>query len=233
VDSPGGDAREALRAAALGPHADFTDRLDEVRSAHPSNAEPRRVRELADTFMATTCRHLAAVDDTLLPRARTTLDDGHGLVVGFVTQARQLEQALHAVKASLYGDAHVRGVHGDALWHEVGQLLAEHHERESVLVDGLAAALDDDELRDLAGQLRRTEEHAPTRPHAYTPHTGLLGRLVHRGWFLLDTFWDNAEGRVIPKRRRAVHPRRNSLLTRYMMGAPRFEEPERGRETQG
>jgi hypothetical protein len=230
VDSPGGDAREALRTAALTPHVDLTERLDEVRAAHPSNARPRYVRELADTFMATTCRHLAAVDDTLLPRARTALDEGHDLVADFLTSSRHLEQALHTVKASLYGDAHARGLHGDALWEEVAQLLAEHDECESVLVDGLAEALDDEELRDLAEHLRRTEEHAPTRPHAYTPHTGLLGRVGRRAWFLFDTFWDNAEGRVIPKRIRPPHPRRDSLLTRYVMGVPRFEDPERGGE---
>jgi hypothetical protein len=228
MESKGVDAREALRTAALGPHADLTERLDEVRNAHPSNAQPRHVRELADTFMATTCRHLAAVDDALLPRARATLDDGHDLVAGFVTESRRLEQTLHAVKASLYGDANVRGLHGDALWDEVAQLLAEHDRREAALVDGLADSLDDEALRDLAEQLRRTEEREPTRPHAYSPHTGFLGRLGRRAWYLFDTFWDNAEGRVVPQRMRPPHPRRNSLLTRYVLGAPRFEDPERG-----
>ncbi|HEX2177101.1 MAG TPA: hypothetical protein VHG70_14440 [Nocardioidaceae bacterium] len=227
MDSPSGDAHEALRAAALGSHAPMKELLDEVAHARPSSAEPRRLRELTDTFMAITSRHLAAVDDTLLPRARATLTDGHEVVAEYVAQARRLEQALHAMKASMYGDANVRHLHGDELWGEAGTLLEEHEKREVVLVDRLATSLPADELPGLAERLRRSEEHAPTRPHAYTPHTGLLGRLGHRAWAVADRFWDSAEGRVIPVRPRPLHPRRNSLLTRYLLGAPRFDDPER------
>jgi hypothetical protein len=221
-----GDASEALRSVALGPDARIEELLSTLSQTHPTNAEPRRLLELVDTFMATTSRHLAAVDETLLPVARKRLPDGHDLIADYVAQARELEQTLHAVKASIYGDVNARRLHADTLLAESRQLLAEHHERESVLVDGVVEALSDEELRDLAERLRRTEEHAPTRPHPYTPHTGLLGRAVSRVWSVVDSFWDSAEGRVIPHRVRPPHPRRNSLLTRYMLGAPRFDESE-------
>lgn len=219
-----GDAHEALRSAALGPHARLDKMLDAAARAHPSNDEPRRVRELADTFMATASRHLAAVDDALLPVAQANLDDGHDLVAAYVSQVRELEQVLHAVKAWMYGDANARHLHGDELWTEVRRLLADHQSRECELVDGLATSLTAEELTGLAARLHRTEKHSPTRPHPYMPHTGPIGRLIHRAWWLFDSFWDSAEGRVIPHRVRPPHPRRDSLLTRYVLGAPRFEE---------
>jgi hypothetical protein len=226
VPDQSGEATEALRSAALGPHAHIEELLAQVSSSHPSNAEPRRVRELADTFMATISRHLAAVDGVLLPVARKCLPDGHDACAGYVAQARELEHALHAVKASLYGDVNARHLHNDDLLTEVRELLADHEERETALVDGVVSDLDGDELATLAERLHHSEEHAPTRPHPYTPHTGLLGRLVSRVWRVVDGFWDSAENRIIPRRVRPPHPRRNSLVTRYVMGAPRFEEPE-------
>ena len=221
-----GDATEALRSVALGPHGRIDELLSMLSAEHPTNAEPRRILELADTFMATTSRHLAAIDEALLPVARRQLPDGHDLIIGYVAQARVLEQTLHAVKASIYGDVNARRLHAETLLEEARQLLAEHHERESVLVDGVIESLPDYDLRELAERLHRTEEHAPTRPHPYTPHTGLLGRAVSRVWSVVDSFWDSAEGRVIPHRIRPPHPRRDSLLTRYMLGAPRFEDTD-------
>jgi len=225
-----GDANEALRSVALGPHERIEELLSTLSAEQPTNAEPRRILELADTFMATTSRHLAAVDEALLPVARKHLPDGHDLIVAYVAQARELEQTLHAVKASIYGDVNAQRLHADTLLEEARKLLAEHHERESVLVDGVVESLADEDLDELAARLHRTEEHAPTRPHPYTPHTGLLGRAVSRVWSVIDSFWDSAEGRVIPHRVRPPHPRRDSLLTRYMLGAPRFDDTERRRE---
>lgn len=229
-----GSAPESLRSAALGAHAQLEAQLDAVEHGVPSRAEPHHLRELADTFMATSSRHLAAVDDVLLPVARARLVDGHAMVANYVAQAKGLEQALHAVKACLYGDVHARRLHGDALLDEVRRLLAEHETREAVILDGLIS-LPDDDVAGLTARLRRTEEHAPTRPHPYTPHTGVLGRMVHRAWSVCDSFWDSAEGRVIPHRIRPPHPRRDSLVTRYVLGAPRFDEPrsESDRETHG
>ncbi len=222
-----GDASEALRSVALGPHARIDELLATLSAEHPTNAEPRRILELVDTFMATTSRHLAAIDEALLPVASRQLPDGHDLIVGYVAQARLLEQTLHAVKASIYGDVNARRLHADTLLEEARTLLAEHHERESVLVDGVVESLPDYDLRELAERVHHTEEHAPTRPHPYTPHTGVLGRAVSRVWSVVDSFWDSAEGRVIPHRVRPPHPRSNSLLTRYMLGAPHFEDSER------
>jgi hypothetical protein len=224
VAHPGGSAHETLRSAALGPHTRLQQQLSVAEQARPSNDEPRRARELADTFTATTSRHLAAVEDTLLPVA-DDLEGGHDLVTAHVALSRELEQALHRVKAWMYGDANARHLDGDALWTDVDRLLAEHESHEAVLVETVARSLPDEDLSGLAERLSRSEEHAPTRPHPYTPHTGLLGRIVHRAWSVYDGFWDSAEARVIPHRDRPPHPRRDSLVTRYVLGAPRFDEP--------
>ena len=221
------EAQQALRSVVLGPHPRLDALAADVAGAHPTNDEPRRIRELADTFMATMSRHLAAVDDTLLPVARGHLDGGHDLVSAYVAQARELEQGLHAVKARMYGDVNAKRLHGDTLWTDVRRLLAEHESHEGVLVDAVAASLSDDDLTDLAQRLQHNEENAPTRPHAYTPHTGLLGRLVHRAWSMADRFWDHAEARVIPHRVRPPHPRQDSPLSQYFRGTPHFEQPRR------
>jgi hypothetical protein len=221
----GGDAQQALRGAVLDAHTQLERLLADVHRDHSSHGDPRRLRDLADAFMASTSRHLGAFHDIVLPAARHRLSAGHALVASYVSQARKLEQALHAVKAWVYGDVHARRLHGHDLWAEVGRLLGELESREQDLVDGLGSAMTVEELAALTERLHHAEEHGPTRPHPFTPHTGPLGRLVHRAWSLADSFWDSAESRVIPHRDRPPHPRRNSLITRYVMGSPRYDEP--------
>jgi hypothetical protein len=218
---------EALRSAALGPHALIVEMLEAAVSWRSAGDDPRRARQLADTFMATTCRHLSAMDDVLLPVARRRLEGGRQLVTAYVLHTRELERTLRALKARVYGDANASRLSCGELWARLRMLLMEHELQENALVDKLSAALSDEELDALAARLLRTEERAPTRPHPYSPHAGLAGRVSHRLWSVVDGFWDNAEGRVIPHQAPPVHPRSDSLVTRYMLGAPRFADPRR------
>lgn len=224
---PDCEAHEALRSAALGTHDHIAEMLDAAATHRASGNEPRRARQLADTFMATTCRHLAAVDDAMLPVARRRLDGGRQMVTAYVLHSRELERTLHAMKARFYGDAHAGRLTCSELWMRVRMLLAEHEMQENAMVERLTETLSDDELTALADRLRRTEGRSPTRPHPYSPHTGLAGRVTHRVWSVFDGFWDSAEGRVIPHQPPPPHPRSDSLLTRYMLGAPRFDDPRR------
>lgn len=218
------ETHEVLQAAVLGPHDLIGNMLDEAACRRPPGKDPRRARQLADTFMATTCRHLASVDDVLLPLARRHLVGGRKLVSAYLLQSRELERTLHSMKARLYGDVHASRLQCGELWLRIRLLLAEHESQENALVDGLAEALVEEDLAAIAERLRRTELRSPTRPHPYSPHTGLAGRVTHRVWSVFDGFWDSAEGRVIPHQAPPPHPHRDSLMTRYVLGAPQFED---------
>jgi len=217
------NTHEALRAATLGPHEFIGEMLDFASARPEPGDEPRRARQFADTVMATTCRHLAAVDDVLLPVARRRVDKGRQLVTAYLLHTRQLERTLRALKAELYGDANASRLHRSTLWVRLRDLLVEHELQETATLDQLGEVLDDREICDLAERLRHREQHSPTRPHPYSPHTGLAGRVSHRVWSVVDGFWDNAEGRFVPHQPAPRHPRSDSLLTRYMLGAPAFD----------
>jgi len=217
---------DPLERAVLGPHRTI-DHL--ARSSHPAvmPPDPRQAWEVIDAFMSVVSRHLAAVEEALLPVVRTRLPDGPHRVAAYLQHTRSLEHAVHALKARLYGDVQVHAVRPELLWEEIERALREHADLEHRLVDDLAAVLTDDERLDLGEAVLVAGGHAPTRPHPYSPHTGVLGRAAHRFWRVVDGFWDTAEGRVIPHRRKAPHPRRESLLTRYFTGVPRFEDPDK------
>ena len=218
-------SHELLRSAALGSHDLIGEILDVAAVSRVDRKQPRLTRQLADVFMATTCRHLAAVDDALLPIARRRLPRGRQTVTAYVLHSRELERTLHVMKARLYGDARASRVQCSELWMRLRRLLAEHEVQENAIVDRLSDALSDSDVNALAGRLQRTERRSPTRPHPYSPHAGLAGRVSHRVWSVFDGFWDNAEGRVIPHQAPQPHPRSDSLMTRYMLGAPRFADP--------
>jgi hypothetical protein len=220
-------AHEALRSAVLGPHELVAEMLDHAAARRDCAKEPRRARELADTFTAATCRHLAAVDDALLPVARRHLEGGRQTVTAYVLHSRELERTLRAMKARLYGDARAGRVQCSELWMRMRSLLVEHEIQENAIVDRLTDTLSERDMLALADRLCRTERRSPTRPHPHSPHAGLAGRVSHRVWSVFDGFWDNAEGRVIPHQAPPPHPRSDSLLTRYMLGAPRFDDPRR------
>lgn len=222
---------DSLERAVLGPHRTI-DHL--ARTAHPTQmpSDPRQAYEVVDAFMSVVSRHLAAVEDALLPVARERLDDGHERVRDYLHDTRTLEQSIHALKARLYGDVQIHHVPLEALWEEIESLLAEHEDHESRLVADLMAQLTVSEHDPLAEQVLTAGDHAPTRPHPHTPHTGRTGRAAHRFWRVADTFWDTAEGRVVPHRRKRPHPKSGSLLTRYFTGVPQFEDPARAERTE-
>jgi hypothetical protein len=216
---------DPLARAVLGPHPTI-DHL--AHSAHPDHApeDPRDEWEVIDAFMSVTSRHLAAIEDVVLPLARTKLPDGHARVTTYLQNARGLEQNLHLLKARTYGDKQKHYLHMNDLWQSIGEQMHSHEEMESDFVRDLTAVLPAEQMATIADQVIEAGDHAPTRPHPMTPHTGPLGRAAHRLWRVADSFWDTAEGRVIPHRRKPPHPREGSLFTRYMMGAPTFDESE-------
>ena len=77
--------------------------------------------------------------------------------------------------------------------------LNEHNRIERQMVAELIKHGDPAVVEGLARHVFDAETHGPTRPHPFSPHTGLFGLVARRVWALADRFWDNAEGRVIPE----------------------------------
>ena len=208
-------------------HQSLQQRLDEAtrpRGGAPAE-HPREGHARINAFMAATSRHLAAVDEALLPETAHRLPEGHDRVRDYRHEARLLEQSLVRVKARLYGEIHNARVPWVEIWDDVRRQLANHNAKELELTRALAATLDPEASESLAQRVYRAELRAPTRAHPYLPHTGLLGRAARRVWALADRFWDTTEGREIPP---PVRPRprdhsHDSLLSQYLVGEPRMD----------
>ena len=213
-----GDVQSPLERMLAEEHEDIRKLAARAEQARPTDEDPRLHYGLTDTFSAVLCRHLAAVDDVLLPRARKELDHGHAEVRDYVRHARGLEHTLHLLKARLYGDATARHRTWPEVWNALDVWLDDHVSHEQALMHALAEHLTVEEAQQLAARLRGAEAHSPTRPHPYTPHTGVLGRLAHRIWARADSFWDDAEARIVPLRRPGRRHAGDSLLSRYFTG---------------
>ena len=214
-----------LESTLESEHQRIREFADAAEAAESSADEPRIRHRLSDTFSAVLSRHLAAVVDILLPAARSSADDGRQLVRDYVRHVRELEKVLHELKARVYG-AGTAYMDWDGVWHEIDRHLRDLAERDAALVKQLAEGMSATEARALADRFTAAAERAPTRPHAYTPHTGPLGRLARRMWRIADGFWDEAEGRVIPRRPAKPPARPDSLMHRYMTGAPEHRSEE-------
>lgn len=208
-----------LESTLESDHQYIRELADAAEAAEFSAEEPRIRHRLTDTFSAVLSRHLAAVEDVLLPQARSSTAYGRESVRDYVRYVRQLEKVLHRLKARLYGDG-TAAMNWDGLWREIDLQLDGLAQREAALVEQLRESLSALETRQLAQRFTTAEENAPTRPHAYTPHTGWMGRLAHRIWRVADGFWDEAEGRVIPHRPAKPPAKPDSLMHRYLTGAP-------------
>jgi len=214
-----------LESTLESDHRRIREFADAAEAAEPTVTEPRIRHRLSDTFSAVLSRHLAATEDVLLPAVRSSTEYGRESVRDYVRHVRVLEKVLHELKARVYGAA-TADTDWDELWREIDRHLDSLAQREAILVEHLRESLSALETRKLAQRFTAAEEKAPTRPHAYTPHTGRLGRLTHRMWRIADGFWDEAEGRVIPHRPAKPPARPDSLMHRYMTGAPPHR-PER------
>ncbi len=202
-------------------HESLATRLDEAcRPGKAPHAREHRAR--VNAFMAATSRHLAAVDETLVPEVVRRMPDGPQRVKSYLREARLLEKALVRLKARLYGELHIAHVPWVEVWDDVRRQLAAHNEKEVELTHHLTATLDPHTCEAMADRVYRAELKAPTRAHPYLPHTGVLGHAARRMWTVADRFWDTAEGREIPA---PVLPRprdhsHDSLLSQYLVGEP-------------
>lgn len=201
-------------------HQSLKQRLDDATDYAAARSKAREEYARTDAFLAATCRHLAAVDEVLLPSARHRLPEGTERARTYLRQARLLEHATALLKARLYGEAHAAYLPWSDVWDQVRRELDRHNELELSIAEELAGVLDRDESDDLAERMYRAEVRAPTRAHPYLPHSGPVGHAARKIWAAADRFWDTAEGRVVPPpvRPPSKEHAHDSLVGQYLFG---------------
>jgi hypothetical protein len=219
------DTLDVFRSSILYTHENLSARFDKASAMLRTPGQPRKGYEHIDTFLAVASKHLNAVDAVLLPAARKVLPDAAHVVHDYLASARELELALAHVKAREYGSVFEAGRSWQSVWSDVGQTLAAHRRAEFELAELLAARMAEPDLDVLADRLHDAEKSAPSRPHPYTPHTGLPGLVARKIMHAVDSFWDAAEGRMTPEPVRPPH-KYPGKLTQYLLADPRFDEDE-------
>ncbi len=206
-------------------HQSLQQRLDEATHARTRPGWPREVTARTDAFMAATSRHLAAVEEVLVPLALRLDPEEREIGQRYLGEARQLEDALTRLKARLYGELHAAYLSWHEVWDDVRRTLERHKEAERELTAHLTETLAAEEAAQLAMRLYRAELKAPTRAHPHLPHTGIPGLLARRIWAVADRFWDTAENRAVPPPVRPHARRRDheSLVSQYLTGEPTLD----------
>jgi hypothetical protein len=206
-------------------HQSLQQRLEEATRSRSRPGLTREAYARTDAFMAATSRHLAAVEEVLVPLATRRVPDGKELSRTYLDEARRLEEAVARLKARLYGELHAAYLSWHEVWQGVREGLERHNEAERLLTVRVAGTMDGHEAADVATELYRAELRAPTRAHPHLPHTGLGGRVARRVWAVADRFWDATENRAVPPPLRPHARRREheSLVSQYLTGEPTFD----------
>lgn len=216
---------DVLRSSIQRTHDGLAERLEVARVMEVPPDQPRQGYERIDGFLSTASKHLHAVDAVLLRPARKGVPDGSTLVHDYLRSAREFEVVLAHVKAHEYGSVYETSFAWPAVWTDVEGAMLDHRRHEQVLGDRLTDTLDDPALDRLTGRLHDAELAAPSRPHPYTPHTGLMGLLARRVMHTADVFWDTVEGRMVPEPAR-VPKKPPGRMAQYFLADPRFDEEE-------
>ncbi len=208
-------------------HQMLVERLDLAAVARPTSDpdHPRDQYPAIDTFLASASRHNAAALAVLVPAVRSHVPEGTERTHEYVTQSRRFEIALAQVKAKLYGSTYAVRRPWASIWSDVRRELVETCEMESALAADLAASWHDGDP-DWGERLFRAELAAPTRPHPYIPHQGVPGRLARTLARRLDSFWDVAEGRMVPEPLHHHERNDDGALTQYLLGDPHLPDED-------
>lgn len=217
-----GPGVDTLADTVTETHDVLTTRLADAEACRPTRELPRDRMRATDPFLASTSRHVAAVNAVLGPAARRHLPDGRRRTRELARQSRRLEGALFQTKSKLYGSTFVVRRPWASIWHEVGEELDAFWTLERGLVDDLATCTSAADRDALAERLFRAERHVPTRPHPYLPHRGVTGRVARQVALRVDRFWDTAEGRMVPEPVRP-HRSREGRMTQYLLADPHVE----------
>ena len=205
-------------------HHDLRHRLDLAASARGDRSHPRDHYRAIDTFLAVASRHSSGMVDAIAPLVRH-LPGGHDLAHEYLAASRSYEESLAQVKAKLYGSSFAVARPWPSVWQDVRRELDAVCGLEVRLADTLLAAEPDDP-RDLGTRLHHAELASPTRPHPWIPHQGLLGHAARAVARHVDSFWDSAEGRMVPEPVRHHDREHQGRLTQYLLADPHLEDEE-------
>jgi hypothetical protein len=163
--------------------------------------------------------HLAAVERTLLPAADRVGE--RETAAGLRRLGHRLQHELRRLEQTSSGDALMARTDAVALRRLVIDLLDELGVAETALFTRVFEVLGPDGTRTVLAAYRHALAVAPTRPHPYAPHRGVLGAVAFRVEALRDRILNTMDGRSVPveRPRRAVpEPGRWS---QYLLGDPR------------
>ena len=225
---------DTLSRSVQRAHEALADEVEELRTRfgppgqHDELEGPHRGYRPIDEFVTTASRHLHAVNEVLVPRARR-LPDGKELTHAYLESARAFEVVLAHVKGHEYGSVYENGIAWGSVWSEVGAALDAQRVREVELAERLTDRLDDPDVDGLAERLDAAEPREPSRPHPYLPHGGPLGAVARQVVKHTDRAWDHAEGR--PAAWPDKPKKRSGLLGQYLMADPRFDPDEADEDT--
>jgi hypothetical protein len=220
---------DPLSTATAATHEVLRERLRATEADGPDSGDPRIHYAHTDLFLATASRRVAAVYEVLVPAVQGELPDSDERVHDLLHHARTLERTLATVKAKLYGEAHNLSRPWGEIWRDLEKELAPYLALETSLVDDLVSHLDEARCDELARHIHDAEQNAPSRPHPYTPHTGVKGKVARSIWAKADRLWDTAEGRIVPEPVHP-HPKPPGLVAQYFLAEPQFD-PEESEDT--
>jgi len=218
-------AVDTLVPGTTATHGVLADRLSTAAATRPDATHARDQFPATDTFLASASRHLAAVNEVILPAVRQRVPGGDMRAREFLEQSKRLEIALAQVKARLYGSTYAIRRSWESVWDDVRHEFEATWRLEQTLTNDLAAHRQPDDP-DWGVELYHGELHAPTRPHPYVPHSGLRGRMARKVAARVDRFWDATEGRMIPE---PVHPPDRShdgRFAQYFLADPHLPDDE-------
>lgn len=216
--------RDTLSTSIKVTHSILGARLDRAESSAPTRERPRDRFPATDTFLASTSRHIGAVNAVLVPEVRRHLSDGAEAAAELVRLSKRLEDAMFQTKSKLYGSTYAIRRPWASIWAEVHERFDDLLQLEEELAARLVEETDEEVRDEMTERIYHAELSAPTRPHPHIPHQGLRGRVARRVALGVDRFWDQAEGRMIPEPVRVHDHERDGRLTQYLLAQTRLPE---------
>lgn len=184
------------------PHHDVVDVVDVLTADHhevldlvatiATTADARERRDLTDTVIAEIVRHSVAEEMYVYPAIRRHVPEGDTEVAHDVADHQRLEETMKQLEGKDAGDLDFL-----ALVATLEQQLRDHAgEEEDHQFPQLREAVPPETLRELATQVQRAKQIAPTRPHPGSPHAELFHKAFGPGVGLVDKLRDAVTGRA-------------------------------------